>query len=145
MCLSRRDSCRPHTLRRSCSRWPRGKTPPVRSDSLLWSLCVFISCVSACVCVCVWSALRAPFPPSAHFDPEPSSSAALAAYGPTTECVGLARLGVDGQQIVVATLEQMCCLDLGPPLHSLVIPGDLHPLEVRYSPENPACVRAGSY
>uniref|UniRef100_T1JF66 diphthine methyl ester synthase n=1 Tax=Strigamia maritima TaxID=126957 RepID=T1JF66_STRMM len=45
-------------------------------------------------------------------------------------CVGLARVGSDTQRIVVTTLKDMSTTDIGPPLHSLVIPGYLHPLEV---------------
>ncbi|XP_041358832.1 diphthine methyl ester synthase-like [Gigantopelta aegis] len=44
-------------------------------------------------------------------------------------CVGLARVGLENQKIVVATLKQMTSVDLGGPLHSLIIPGNLHPLE----------------
>lgn len=44
-------------------------------------------------------------------------------------CVGLARVGSRSQSIVKTTLIEALELDLGPPLHSLVIPGSLHPLE----------------
>ncbi|TNM88134.1 diphthine methyl ester synthase [Takifugu flavidus] len=47
-----------------------------------------------------------------------------------TLCVGLARLGADDQVVRVATLQQLVSCDLGGPLHSLVITGQLHPLEV---------------
>lgn len=47
-----------------------------------------------------------------------------------TVCVGVARLGADDQVIRTATLRQLVSLDLGAPLHSLVITGKLHPLEV---------------
>lgn len=43
--------------------------------------------------------------------------------------MGLARVGAEDQRIVVATLEQMTTVDVGGPLHSLVIPGHMHPLE----------------
>lgn len=50
-----------------------------------------------------------------------------------TIAVGLSRVGAPDQQIVVMTLEKMLGLDLGPPLHSLVIPAPkLHPLETDY-------------
>lgn len=77
-----------------------------------------------------------------------------AAYGPGTWCVAVARLGQEDQRIVYATLAQMAAvvphpgdgagagevgeeeeserpdvIDLGPPLHSLVLVGDTHPLE----------------
>ncbi|XP_037008919.2 diphthine methyl ester synthase isoform X2 [Artibeus jamaicensis] len=47
-----------------------------------------------------------------------------------TLCVGLARVGAEDQRIAAGTLLQMCTVDLGGPLHSLVITGgSLHPLE----------------
>ncbi|XP_064385927.1 diphthine methyl ester synthase-like isoform X2 [Halichondria panicea] len=48
---------------------------------------------------------------------------------PKTVCVGLARIGSPSQQLVVDTLENMSKVDLGKPLHSLVIVGEVHPLE----------------
>ncbi|GFO10836.1 diphthine methyl ester synthase-like [Plakobranchus ocellatus] len=50
---------------------------------------------------------------------------------PTTVCVAVARVGASDQKIAVATLEEMCTVDMGNPLHSLVIPGHMHPLEVQ--------------
>lgn len=47
-----------------------------------------------------------------------------------TLCVGLARLGSDDQMIRVGTLRQLVSCDLGAPLHSLIVTGRLHPLEV---------------
>ena len=47
-----------------------------------------------------------------------------------TLCVGLARVGSDDQKIVATTLREMQKVDLGSPLHSLVITGDMHPLEL---------------
>ncbi|KAJ8924061.1 hypothetical protein NQ315_006838 [Exocentrus adspersus] len=48
-------------------------------------------------------------------------------------CVGLARVGSESQQIAACSLRQMAELDLGGPLHSLIIPGpSLHPLETEY-------------
>jgi len=44
-------------------------------------------------------------------------------------CVGVARVGSDSQCLKVSTLSEMTETDLGPPLHSLVIVGQLHPLE----------------
>lgn len=44
-------------------------------------------------------------------------------------CIGLARVGSDTQQIIKMTLASATTTDLGQPLHSLVIPGSLHPLE----------------
>ncbi|CAL8270408.1 unnamed protein product [Arctogadus glacialis] len=47
-----------------------------------------------------------------------------------TLCVGVARVGAEDQVIRTATLRQLGSCDLGPPLHSLVVTGRLHPLEV---------------
>ena len=44
-------------------------------------------------------------------------------------CVGLARVGSSSQQIRTASLNEMTNVDLGEPLHCLVIPGELHDLE----------------
>ncbi|KAL6423111.1 hypothetical protein ACFW04_010541 [Cataglyphis niger] len=47
--------------------------------------------------------------------------------------VGLARIGCENQQIVACSLQDMTHVDLGPPLHSLVIPAEkLHPLEIEF-------------
>ncbi|KAK3089504.1 hypothetical protein FSP39_004138 [Pinctada imbricata] len=46
-----------------------------------------------------------------------------------TVCVGLARIGSDTEQILASTLQEMINVDLGGPLHSLIIPGNMHPLE----------------
>lgn len=47
-----------------------------------------------------------------------------------TVCVGVARLGSDDQSIRAAPLRELVSCDLGGPLHSLVVTGRLHPLEV---------------
>ncbi len=47
-----------------------------------------------------------------------------------TVCVGVARVGSDDQCIRVGTLKQLATCDLGPPLHSLIITGHMHPLEI---------------
>uniref|UniRef100_A0A182SEX1 diphthine methyl ester synthase n=1 Tax=Anopheles maculatus TaxID=74869 RepID=A0A182SEX1_9DIPT len=47
--------------------------------------------------------------------------------------VGLARVGHDSQKIVACTLREMQQMDLGPPLHSLIIPNsNLHELEKEF-------------
>uniref|UniRef100_A0AAG5CS60 diphthine methyl ester synthase n=1 Tax=Anopheles atroparvus TaxID=41427 RepID=A0AAG5CS60_ANOAO len=47
--------------------------------------------------------------------------------------VGLARVGHETQKIVACSLKEMKDVDLGPPLHSLIIPnGRLHPLETEF-------------
>lgn len=47
----------------------------------------------------------------------------------STICIGLARVGTSTQKIVKMTLEEATTSDFGPPLHSIVIPGDMHPIE----------------
>lgn len=44
-------------------------------------------------------------------------------------CIGLARIGSSQQKISRTTLIEATDIDFGPPLHSLVIPGSMHPLE----------------
>lgn len=53
----------------------------------------------------------------------------LLALDEKTICVGVARVGSDEQEIRVGSLTQMSSVDLGAPLHSLVIVGRTHPLE----------------
>lgn len=47
----------------------------------------------------------------------------------TDICIGLARVGNQDQRIVKTTIRGAIDLDLGAPLHSLIIPGKMHPLE----------------
>lgn len=49
--------------------------------------------------------------------------------GQKTLCVGLARMGQATQKIVAGTLEELTQVDMGEPLHSLIICGELHDLE----------------
>lgn len=44
-------------------------------------------------------------------------------------CVGVGRVGAPDQRIHAAMLRDMTSVDLGGPLHSLVIAGNMHPLE----------------
>lgn len=47
--------------------------------------------------------------------------------------VGLARIGSDDQEIIACSLQEMKEVDLGKPLHSLIIPAEkLHPLEISF-------------
>jgi diphthine methyl ester synthase len=50
--------------------------------------------------------------------------------GSRTLCVGLARMGQDTQCIRVGTLNELRDFDFGSPLHSLIVCGDLHELEL---------------
>lgn len=55
------------------------------------------------------------------------------AYDESTIFVGLARVGSDTQKIVACSLDEMRHFDLGPPLHSLVLPSNnLHELEKEF-------------
>jgi len=49
-----------------------------------------------------------------------------------TLCVGAARIGWPDQKILAGTLSEMANVDLGSPLHSMVIVGTLHPLEEQF-------------
>lgn len=49
-----------------------------------------------------------------------------------TLCVGLARVGRDDQLIRVDSLKGLTECDMGEPLHSLIVVGKLHPLEVDF-------------
>lgn len=51
------------------------------------------------------------------------------AYSEDTTCVGLARVGSEDQAIVAGSMKQLLTIDFGPPLHCLVIVGDVHPVE----------------
>jgi diphthine synthase len=51
-------------------------------------------------------------------------------HAETTLCVGLARLGQPTQQIVAGTLQELQEVDFGEPLHSLIVCGELHELEL---------------
>jgi diphthine synthase len=50
----------------------------------------------------------------------------------STLCVGLARIGSDTQVIVADSLVNLKEVDLGSPLHSLIVAGRLHPLEADF-------------
>jgi len=46
-----------------------------------------------------------------------------------SSCVALARVGSETQKIHKCTLKEMVQVEMGPPLHSLIIIGNLHPIE----------------
>ena len=46
-----------------------------------------------------------------------------------TTCVGVARLGSEKPKIISGTAEQLLKADFGEPLHSLIVPGELHFVE----------------
>lgn len=47
-------------------------------------------------------------------------------------CVGAARIGWPNQKIIAGKLAEMANVNLGSPLHSMVIVGTLHPLEEHF-------------
>jgi len=51
------------------------------------------------------------------------------AYNEDTLCVGLARVGHDDQRIITGPMKELLHADFGPPLHAVVIPGELHFME----------------
>ena len=51
------------------------------------------------------------------------------AFDADSLCVGVARIGADSQQIAAGSMQQLLEVDFGPPLHSLVIVGETHPIE----------------
>lgn len=58
-----------------------------------------------------------------------SASDELEQLNEETVAVGLARIGSETQKIVYTSLSKMANVDIGPPLHSLIIPGTLHEIE----------------
>jgi len=46
-----------------------------------------------------------------------------------TLCIGVARLGSEKPKIVYASAEELLKVDFGEPLHSLIVPGELHFIE----------------
>jgi hypothetical protein len=52
--------------------------------------------------------------------------------GPSSLAIGCARLGQPTQLIASGTLAELACVDFGGPLHSLVLCGELHDLEVAF-------------
>nr|CAG4641931.1 EOG090X0AVB [Eurycercus lamellatus] len=47
-------------------------------------------------------------------------------------CVGVARVGWPDQKLYACTLKEMVAVNLGQPLHSLIVVGKVHPLELDY-------------
>lgn len=62
-----------------------------------------------------------------------SCSLFYSAFTNDSTFIGLARVGQESQRIVACSLEKMSKIDIGPPLHSLILPAKhLHPLEEEY-------------
>lgn len=51
---------------------------------------------------------------------------------PETMCIGVARLGQPDQTIISGTLKELADVDFGAPLHSFIICGHMHDLELDY-------------
>ena len=51
------------------------------------------------------------------------------AFTKQTKCIGIARLGSEKPKIISGTAEQLLKKDFGEPLHSLIVPGELHFVE----------------
>ena len=49
---------------------------------------------------------------------------------PSSLGVGLARLGRGDQVISCGSLQQLVDHNMGPPLHCLILPSELHPIEI---------------
>lgn len=57
----------------------------------------------------------------------------MTAFTSQSLAVGLARVGSDNQRIVACSLRDMTSVDLGPPLHCLIIPAvPLHHIEADF-------------
>jgi diphthine synthase len=66
-------------------------------------------------------------------------------YSEDTICVGLARVGQEGQTIVAGTMAELRSVDFGDPLHCFIVAGDCHFLELDLLKEfavNPATIEA---
>jgi len=60
---------------------------------------------------------------------EGSSGTKEKVFTGSTLCVGVARLGSERPKIISGTAEQLLKKDFGEPLHSLIVPGELHFVE----------------
>ena len=56
----------------------------------------------------------------------------LNAFSADALAVGVARIGASTQQIVAGTMQELLHVDFGDPLHSLVIPGNMHVIESEF-------------
>lgn len=50
-------------------------------------------------------------------------------YNGDTPCIGLARVGTNSQSIISGTLDSFVDRDMGEPMHSFIICGEMHELE----------------
>ena len=51
------------------------------------------------------------------------------AINENTPCIGLARVGTDTQVIRAGTLKEFMDMDLGEPMHSFIVCGEMHEME----------------
>lgn len=50
-------------------------------------------------------------------------------YSPDSPCIGLSRVGHADQQIIAGSMKELVGMEFGAPLHTVVIPGDMHFIE----------------
>jgi len=65
-----------------------------------------------------------------HVNGDESSSENVEKIDEETICVALARVGWENQKIISGQMSTVRDTDLGPPIHSLIIPGTMHFLEL---------------
>lgn len=56
----------------------------------------------------------------------------LGAFGKDSLAIGVSRIGSPSQQIVAGTMQELLDVDLGEPLHSLILAGDMHVIETEF-------------
>ena len=60
------------------------------------------------------------------------ASRKLDAYSEDSVAIGVARVGSPSQLIVAGSMQKLLEVDFGEPLHSLIIPGDMHVVESEF-------------
>ena len=60
---------------------------------------------------------------------EDGNEATQVLFSEDTTCVAMARIGCDTQKMVAASLKDLTEVDMGTPLHSLIVAGDLQEFE----------------
>jgi diphthine synthase len=61
-------------------------------------------------------------------------------YDPDTVCIGIARVGQEDELLATGSLQVLARADFGPPLHSLVMPGEMHAIEKEFLQLLPSAV-----
>jgi len=60
---------------------------------------------------------------------EEGQAAGVASYDENTPCFGLARIGTPTQSVISGTLQSFAARDMGEPMHSFIICGEMHEIE----------------